>query len=89
MEPSLINAALKDGLWAALFISLYLYQLRESQRYQEDAQAREGKLMVFIEQISAQFEKLARQYERLSEDVREIKIDISERRAIKRKEEPE
>jgi chromosome segregation ATPase len=89
VETNLINAALKDGLWAALFISLYLYQLKESRRNQDDAQAREGKLMTFIDEISSQFEKLARQYERLSEDVREIKNDISERRAIKRKGEPE
>jgi hypothetical protein len=69
MDQHLIDAALKDGLWALLFVSLYLYQLK-------DAKTRENKLMKFIDEISAQFEKLARQYERLSSDVKTIKNDI-------------
>ncbi|KTS84422.1 hypothetical protein NS115_03550 [Paenibacillus jamilae] len=78
MDQNLIDAALKDGLWAVLFVSLYLYQLK-------DAKTRENKLMNFIDEISAQFEALARQYERLSEDVRTIKDDIKSRRERTRK----
>lgn len=85
MDQNLVNAALKDGLWALLFVSLYMYQLNESRRNQDEAKSRENKMMTFIDEISAQFEKLARQYEKLSEDVRTIKDDISARSENKRK----
>ncbi|MFS0841180.1 BhlA/UviB family holin-like peptide [Paenibacillus sp. 1P03SA] len=79
MDQTIIDAALKDGLWAVLFVSLFLYNLKESK-------TRENKLMNFIDEISKQFEALAKQYERLSEDVRTIKDDIKSRREQNRKE---
>ncbi|MZP28678.1 hypothetical protein GTO91_02955 [Heliobacterium undosum] len=75
----LISVALEQGLWAALFVSLYLYQLNDSRRLQSEAKVREDKLTDFLKDVSRQFEVLAKQYEKLSCDVQEIKIDIRER----------
>lgn len=78
MDPMVYEAALKEGLWAVLFVSLYLYQLR-------DSKTRENKLMKFIDEISVQFEKLAKQYDRLSDDVKAIKDGMKGRRTSRRK----
>nr|WP_243237431.1 BhlA/UviB family holin-like peptide [Heliobacterium chlorum] len=72
----MISEALQQGLWAALFVSLYLYQLQEGRRHQTEAKGREDKLTAFLSEMSKQFEALARQYERLSEDVQDIKTEI-------------
>ncbi|QGG47660.1 BhlA/UviB family holin-like peptide [Heliorestis convoluta] len=79
MEQSLLKAALEQGLWALLFVSLYLYQLNESRRLQADAKEREVKLTNFLQDMTRQFELLAMQYERLSDNVQEIKSEIRER----------
>lgn len=74
-----MGAAVQQGLWAVLFVSLFLYQLKEGRRREDIATERESKLASFITEISKQFEILAKQYERMSEDIREIKCDISKR----------
>lgn len=68
--------ALSQGLWATLFVSLYLYQLQESRRLQTEAKLREDKLTDFLIDVSKQFEILALQYQKLSGDVQEIKVEI-------------
>jgi chromosome segregation ATPase len=73
MEQGILDSAMQQGLWALLFVSLYLWQLKEARRTQDEARGREDKLMTFIDDISEQFAALAKQYERISEDVREIK----------------
>ncbi|MBC9785495.1 hypothetical protein H1S01_13385 [Heliobacterium chlorum] len=75
----LLAEALSQGLWASLFVSLYLYQLQESRRLQAEARSREDRLTNFLKDISKQFEILAKQYERLSDDVQIIKSEIRER----------
>ncbi|WP_170292125.1 BhlA/UviB family holin-like peptide [Heliobacterium mobile] len=75
----LLTEALSQGLWASLFVSLYLYQLQESRRLQAEARNREDRLTDFLKDISKQFEILAKQYERLSDDVQIIKSEIRER----------
>ena len=74
-----MGAAVQQGLWAVLFVSLFLYQLKEGRRREDVAGERESKLTTFITEISKQFEILAKQYERMSEDIREIKCDISKK----------
>lgn len=76
MEEQLLLKAAEQGLWAALFIFLFMYQLKESKRQQDESRAREEKLTVFIEDMARNFEVLAKQYERLAEDVQEIKCTI-------------
>ncbi|MTV47858.1 hypothetical protein GJ688_02520 [Heliobacillus mobilis] len=76
MEETLLTKAVEQGIWALLFVSLYLYQLQDSRRLQFDAKERENKLTDFLRDITRQFELLAKQYERLSDDVQEIKSEI-------------
>ncbi|MCM3784303.1 BhlA/UviB family holin-like peptide [Neobacillus mesonae] len=44
MDTALINAALKDGIFAVLFVALFLYQLREARRMSDEAKAREERI---------------------------------------------
>lgn len=44
MDTALINAALKDGIFAVLFVALFLYQLREARRMMDDAKLREERM---------------------------------------------
>ncbi|MCW2278749.1 BhlA/UviB family holin-like peptide [Heliophilum fasciatum] len=76
MVDTLVSEALKQGVWAGLFVSLYVYQLQEGRRQQNESRGREDKLTAFLSEMSKQFESLARQYERLSDDVQEIKNEI-------------
>jgi hypothetical protein len=78
-ESELIKAALQQGLWAVLFVSLYVYQLKDSRRLQDEARVREEKLTGFITDITKQFENLARQFENMSNDISEIKDEIKDR----------
>jgi hypothetical protein len=75
MEDSIIKAAIEQGLWAALFVTLYFYQLRESKK-------REDRLMNFIDGITEKFEAIDRRTEKISCDVAEIKQEMREGRKI-------
>lgn len=77
-EQSILEIAAKQGIWALLFITLYLYQLRESRRREQESNEREKILTNFINNISKQFEGLVRQYETISRDLQEIKVEIQE-----------
>ena len=70
-EEILISLATKEGIFALMFVGLFLYQIYDSRN-------REKRLMDFISEITRQFETLARQYEKLAEDVDEIRIDLKE-----------
>ncbi|QMV41845.1 BhlA/UviB family holin-like peptide [Cohnella cholangitidis] len=76
MEQSMIESATQQGIWAVLFISLYLYQLREGKRRESESKTREEKLTDFISEMLKQFEGLSRQYENISDDVQEIKSEL-------------
>lgn len=80
MEESLVKEAVGQGLWAVLFVSLYIYQLKESRRQMDEAKIREDKLMGFINDMGTQFETLARQYDSMSDDIREIKQELRDGR---------
>ena len=86
---AMLDFALKDGLFAALFVSLYFYQLKESRRAQDDAKGREDRLMGFMDELGTQFETLAKQYERISSDVHEIKGELKDVRAVQKRREGE
>lgn len=77
MEELLINVASNQGVWATMFIFLFLYQLKENRVAREEAREREGKLTDFISNISKSFEALTKQYDRLSDDVDFIKVEIA------------
>lgn len=77
LEETVARYAIKEGLWAILFVSLYYYQLKESRRLQDEAKQREDKLTAFIHDITKQFEALADQYKCMAEDVNDIKHVIT------------
>ncbi|HJV45295.1 MAG TPA: BhlA/UviB family holin-like peptide [Bacillota bacterium] len=83
MQDILFSSAAQQGIWAILFVSLYLYQLREARRLQSEAKDRENKLTDFISKISTQYEVLAHQlelltkrYEKMGDDISEIKTEL-------------
>lgn len=76
METSLFELAGSQGVWAAMFIFLFLYQLKENKSAREEARGREDKLVNFINEMSKNFERLAAQYARLAEDVDFIKVEV-------------
>lgn len=91
VDGSLLKEATKQGLWAVLYVSLYIYTLRESRRredklredYQElrqESRERENKLTVFINEISKQYERLATSLEVLSSDVDDIRDELKFRK---------
>jgi dihydroorotase len=71
LQDLLFSLASKEGLFAVMFVALFIYQIMDSRN-------REKKLMDFISEITKQFEALARQYEKLAEDVDEIRQDMKE-----------
>jgi hypothetical protein len=71
IEEILIGLASKEGLFAVLFVALFIYQIFDSRK-------REERLMAFMDEITKQFEILARQYEKLAEDVDEIRKDMKD-----------
>lgn len=75
MEEGILKAALEQGLWAVLFVSLYFYQLRESKH-------REDRLMDFIDKISTQFENLDKRTDKIACDVADIKQELREGRKV-------
>lgn len=76
METSLFEIAASQGLWAALFIFLFVCQLREGKQAREESRVREDKLNDFISNMSKNFEKLATGYSQLAKDVDYIKVEI-------------
>jgi hypothetical protein len=97
---TLVAEAAKQGLWAILYVTLFIYVLTESKRrenrlrddYNElrnESRERENKLTDFIHDISKQFERLARGVERLTLDVDEIKDELRLRKETKEEEKGE
>ena len=71
MESTLLELASKEGMFAVLFVALFIYQIVDSRN-------REKRLMDFIEEITKQFDALARQYEKLADDVEDIHRDMQQ-----------
>lgn len=71
MEEVLIELASKEGMFAVLFVALFIYQIMDSRN-------REKRLMDFIEEITKQFDSLAKQYEKLADDVEDIHRDVQQ-----------
>lgn len=75
----LVRFAAEQGFWTLLFVSLFIYVLRESK-------SREERLMSFLDgitqqfnDIAEQFKRLSWQYDRIAKDVEEIKSDLRKR----------
>jgi len=75
MEESLFNLALKDGIWAALFVVLFIYTLVDSRK-------REQKLQQVIDEnqkIIADALKKMDVIENIHDDVQIIKSEVTRR----------
>ncbi|MDC3413951.1 BhlA/UviB family holin-like peptide [Terrihalobacillus insolitus] len=95
---AILAEAAKQGLWAVLYVTLFVYVLRESKQREErmrqeyhelrqESREREQKLTDFINKISRQFERLATQYEKIAEDVQEIRVELANKQDKVNKEE--
>jgi predicted nucleic acid-binding Zn-ribbon protein len=76
LEEILTGKALKEGFFAALFVGLLVWQMKEYRRLFNRADEREDKLISFLDKMKEEFAGLTRQYERLSDDVAELKNRI-------------
>jgi len=87
----LLAEATRQGLWAVLYVSLFVYTLKESKRREErlrndynelreESRERENKLTAFILEITKQYERLATGVEKLSIDVDDIKEELKLRK---------
>lgn len=72
MEQLLLEFGLKDGVFAGMFIWLFIHQLRTSQK-------REDKLYTFLDDMKVEFAKLVGSYETLSIDVTEIREELQKK----------
>lgn len=75
MEESLFNLALKDGIWATLFVVLFIYTIVDSRR-------REQKLQQIIDEnqkIIADALKKMDVIENIHDDVQIIKSEVIRR----------
>jgi hypothetical protein len=70
----IMEFGLKDGLFAGLFLWLFIHVLNTSK-------AREEKLYNFLDGMKVEFSKLVGSYEKLSKDVAEIREDIDQQKA--------
>lgn len=64
VESEILKSALKEGLWAVLFVALLFYVLRTNEK-------REERLLNALD-------VLGKQYENLSKDMGEVKDDMKE-----------
>ncbi|WP_167747182.1 BhlA/UviB family holin-like peptide [Cohnella luojiensis] len=85
IEDLVVREAFEQGVWAVLFVSLYLHHLKENKCSRLEALEREEKLMLYIEDMSEQFENLTKQYEDLSKDVGDIKRHVRRHREVQRR----
>jgi hypothetical protein len=69
MEQALMEFGLKDGIFVALFLWLFIKTMKQSEK-------REEKLYSFLESMREEFSKLVKSYEKLSYDVAEIREEI-------------
>ena len=73
MDAIITKAAIEQGIWAILFVTLFLYQLKESKH-------REERLMAFIDDIAQQFKLLDSRTSKISCDLDDIKKQLKSRR---------
>jgi hypothetical protein len=66
LESEILKTAIKEGLWAVLFVALLFYVLRTNEK-------REDRLLNALD-------ALGKQYENLSKDLGEVKDDVKELR---------
>lgn len=79
MEEIILTVGQSQGVWALLFIFMLIHQLKENKQTREDSIERENKLINFLNEMSANYERLTSQYTKLAEDVDYIKVKVAEK----------
>ena len=85
----LLREAAKQGIWAILYVSLFVYTLRESRRQQDLAKARENHLREEYQEIRQESLKreskltnfindITKQFERLATGVERLTLDVDD-----------
>lgn len=85
----LLAEAAKSGLWAILYVSLFVYTLKESRRQQEVAKERENRLREEYQELRHEsrdrenkltsfITDITKQYERLATGVERLTMDVEE-----------
>lgn len=88
-SENLLAEAAKQGLWAILYVSLFVYTLRESRRQQDLAKARENRLREEYQDLRHESQKreskltnfineITKQFERLATSVERLTLDVDE-----------
>jgi len=84
-----ISEAVKQGLWAVLYIALFIHTLRESKRQQDIAKEREDRLREEYQELRKEnrereakltnfINEITKQYERIAKAVEKLTIDVDE-----------
>ena len=79
----------KQGLWAILYVSLFLYTLKEARRQQDEAAERENRLREEYHELRNESRErenkltsfitdISRQFERLATGVERLTMDVDE-----------
>lgn len=80
MEQLFLEFGLKEGLFAGMFIWLFLHHMKTSSAREDKqaktSEAREDKLFAFLDEMKVEFAKLVGSYEAISKDVSEIKQEL-------------
>lgn len=85
----LLAEAAKQGLWAILYVTLFVYTLRESRRQQEIGKEREDRLRNEYHELRNESRErenkltmfindITKQYERLATGVERLTLDVDE-----------
>lgn len=88
-QETLFAEAARQGLWAVLYIALFVYTLKESRRREEEAKQRENNLRQEYNQLRKESHErenllmnfindITKQYERLATAVERLTYDVDE-----------
>lgn len=88
-SQTLLAEAAKQGLWAILYISLFIYTLKESRRQENIAKEREDRLREEYNELRKESRErenmlttfindITRQYERLATAVERLSYDVDD-----------
>lgn len=89
LDDILLAELTKQGLWAILYVTLFIYTLRENRRYQEVSKERENQLRSEYhalrsesrereEQLTQFIHSISQQFERLAVQYEKIAKDVQE-----------
>lgn len=91
-----ITELMKQGVWAILYVSLYVYTLKEANQQQESAKEREEQIRIDHQEFRKEsyerekrlmllIEEVTNQYERLAADIEYVTVDMDEIKEALRK----